>query len=344
MHAIELIGISKHYAKVPAVCDVSLKIGDGEVVALLGPSGSGKTTLLRLIAGFEVPDQGSLRIRGEEVSRPGFILPPEYRHIGMVFQDYALFPHLTVSGNIAFGISRDTVDKKRQTEEIARVFGLGHLLHRYPSALSGGQQQRVALARALAPRPGILMLDEPFSGLDTNMRIEMRRELRDILKQTGTTAVLVTHDSDEAFAMADRVAVLSTGRLEQYDTPDVVYHLPRTPFVASEVGQADLIPGVVQNGCVVTELGTFQNNRGFPTGKRVVVMIRPDDIDFTPDAAGEALIHRREFKGSENLYTLKLSSGQHIRSSLHSLSVYPESTRVTLTLKATHTVIFECER
>ncbi len=344
MTVIELVQVTKTYpgGKLPAVYEVSFKVNQGEVLALLGPSGSGKTTLLRLIAGFETPDQGKIFLNNQEVSRPHDCLPPEKRGVGMVFQDYALFPHLTIEGNVAFGLGSLNRDlRKKRVQEVIDQVGLTSLSHRYPHELSGGQQQRVALARALAPNPIVLMLDEPFSNLDPDMRTQMRLEVAAILRRTGSTAILVTHDHEEAFAMADKVAVLNAGRLEQCDTPEWVYHTPSTPFIADFVGQADFIPGVIRDGKTATEIGIFPNASIFTEGMDVMVMIRPDDIDLLPHAEGTATVIGRQFKGSENLYTIALPSGQTLHSSQHSLSVYSDQTRVDLKLKVTHTVLFK---
>lgn len=343
MTVIELVQITKTYqgGKMPAVYDVSFRVEKGTVLALLGPSGSGKTTLLRLIAGFETPDQGKILLNAQEVSRPHYCLSPEKRGVGMVFQDYALFPHLTVEGNAAFGLGSLARElRKKRVQEVVDQVGLTPFTHRYPHELSGGQQQRVALARALAPNPIVLMLDEPFSNLDPDMRTQMRMEVAAILRRTGSTAILVTHDHEEAFAMADKVAVLNAGRLEQCDTPEMVYHIPSTPFIADFVGQADFVPGTIQNGKVLTELGIFPNISIFPDGTEVMVMIRPDDIDLTPRTEGAAMILGRQFKGSENLYIIALPSGRILHSSQHSLAVYPDQMRVDLKLKVTHTVLF----
>jgi len=234
MAIIELSRVTKNYlqAASPAVHDISFKVEKGEILALLGPSGSGKTTTLRLIAGFEVPDGGKIFLGGREVSGRGNFIPPEERGVGMVFQDYALFTHLNVEGNVLFGLKQLKREERiRKAREVIELVGLTPFIHRYPHELSGGQQQRVALARALAPDPIVMMLDEPFSHLDPDMRAQMRGEVLAILRRTGTTAILVTHDHEEAFAMADRVAVLNGGYLEQCDTPEGVYHTPITPFV-----------------------------------------------------------------------------------------------------------------
>jgi len=344
MIIIELDSVSMIYpgSAASAVSDISFQIKKGEVLALLGPSGSGKTTILRLIAGFENPDQGLVLLEGRDVCRSGDCLLPEKRGIGMVFQDYALFPHLSVTGNIAFGLTKmSRVDRAKKVNEIIDMVGLKSFRDRYPHELSGGQQQRVALARALAPDPIVVLLDEPFSNLDPDMRTEMRQEVSAILKKTGSTAVLVTHDHDEAFAMADQIVLLNRGRLEQYGSPEAIYHTPLTPFVADFVGQADFIAGRVQGETIVTVIGDLENKARFANHTEVMVMIRPDDIDLLPSETGKTTILARQFRGSENLYTLVLPSGEIVHSSQHSLAVYAEQTKVDLRLKLTHTVVFE---
>lgn len=343
---IELLHVTRQYrnSESPAAHDISFKVGRGEILALLGPSGSGKTTLLRLIAGFEAPDQGKIFLGGRDVSSSVGFVPPERRGIGMVFQDYALFPHLSVAANVVFGLSHlSRRDQARKGDEILELVGLSSLRNRHPHELSGGQQQRVALARALAPDPIVLLLDEPFSNLDPDMRTQMQREVSLILEETGSTAILVTHDHEEAFAMADQVALLNEGELEQHDTPEVIYHTPATPFAADFVGKADFIPGIVRDHLITTEIGTFPNNAELPAGTEVMVMIRPDDIDLVPNPRGENTLFKRQFRGSENVYCILLPSGQVLHSSQHSLTVYPDQTRVELKLKVTHTVIFEKE-
>ena len=345
MAIIELRQVFKTYpgGKFPAVEDISLAVEQGEVLALLGPSGSGKTTVLRLIAGFEAPDQGYVYLRGMEAGRPGHNLPPEKRGVGMVFQDYGLFPHLTVGRNVAFGLYPvGASEKKHRVSEILGLVGLTGFEDRYPHELSGGQQQRVALARALAPSPIVILLDEPFSNLDPDMRSRMRQEVQQILKQVGATAVLVTHDHEEAFAMADKVGVLNSGKIEQFDTPEMIYHTPSTPFVADFVGQADFLPGTIgPDGLVHSEIGNFPNPKKYANGQSVAIMIRPDDIRLVPDTKGIARVLSRQFRGSENLYTLSLPSGQTIHASEHSVSVFDPGTRVQLKLTATHTVLFD---
>jgi iron(III) transport system ATP-binding protein len=325
----------------PAISDISLTALEGDILCLLGPSGCGKTTTLRAIAGFESISAGEVYLEGRLVSSPTVLVPTEQRRIGMVFQEYALFPHLRVADNVAFGLRQLPAGQRAaQVETMLAMVGLTGFERRYPHELSGGQQQRVALARALAQKPVMLLLDEPFSNLDPDMTGKMREDLLHLLRHTNTTALLVTHDHDEAFSMADRIAVLNNGRLEQLDVPEAIYHTPATPFVADFVGQADFIPGLVDNRTVLTELGAFPNERGYPTATKVVVMIRPDDIHVVPSDQAKATILARQFRGSENLYTIALPSGRVVHSSASSTSVYSVGTPVELSIMATHTVLF----
>ena len=328
----------------PAVQEISFAAREGEILCLLGPSGCGKTTILRAIAGFEPVRSGQIFLSGNLVSSPDMMVPTENRHVGMVFQEYALFPHLRVQDNIAFGLRQlARSERAARVQEMLRLTGLEGFERRYPHELSGGQQQRVALARALVQNPVVLLLDEPFSNLDPDMAGRMRQELHDLLRRTKTTTVLVTHDHDEAFAMADRIAVLNQGRLEQFDSPEMMYHMPATPFVADFVGQADFIPGTVSQGMVHTELGEFPDTIECKDGTAVVVMIRPDDIHLVPTEGARSRVLSRQFHGSENLYTVSLPSGQIVHSSQGSTSVYQAGTTVELRVLATHTVLFRRE-
>lgn len=340
---LELRNVSCAYGKDrPAIVDISFTAQEGDIVCLLGPSGCGKTTTLRAVAGFEPVTAGEIRLEGRLVSAPGHLIPAEERRIGMVFQEYALFPHLRVQENVGFGLRHlPAGERAARVGQMLEMVGLAGLAARFPHELSGGQQQRVALARALVQKPAVLLLDEPFSNLDPDMAGKMREDLHDLLRRTKTTAILVTHDHDEAFAMADRIAVLNDGRLEQLDTPEAIYHTPSTPFVADFVGQADFIPGTIEGGAVRTEIGIFPNPAGFPDGRQVVVMIRPDDIRIVPVEKSFAHILARQFHGSENLYTVGLPSGRVVHSSEPSTTVYPVGTPVELQVSATHTVLFE---
>jgi iron(III) transport system ATP-binding protein len=340
---LRLAHVTKRYApaRAPAVDGLSLDVAEGEIVALLGPSGCGKTTTLRLVAGFETPDAGTVTIRGAIVAGEGRHVPPEARGVGIVFQDYALFPHLTVADNVRFGLHRTGrgARDKRVAETLSLV-GLEAFAARYPHELSGGQQQRVAVARALAPAPALMLLDEPFSNLDADLRAQMRDEVEGLLRSTGTTAIFVTHDQEEAFTLADRVGVLSGGRIEQLAAPEDVYHHPASQFVAEFVGAADFAPGLVTSEGIVTELGVFANVDGHSHGARVRVMIRPDDIGFVPQADGSGVIVRRYFKGSETLYCIRLPSGLRVHSSQPSSSMLTTGTRVRAQARVLHVVTF----
>ena len=245
MSAIRAIGVHKAFAECRAVDGVNLDIETGEIMALLGPSGCGKTTMLRLLAGFERPDQGCIQLDGEIIAGGRTFLPPEKRRLGMVFQDYALFPHLSVRGNVAYALGRRG-DRSR-VDEVLELVGLGELAERAPHELSGGQQQRVALARALAGTPSAVLLDEPFSGLDAALRARVRGEVREILRRAGVTALFVTHDQEEALSLADRVAVMCDGRIAQVGTPEEVYGRPESRWVAEFLGEADVLPGTVSD-------------------------------------------------------------------------------------------------
>ena len=343
MALLTLSRVTKRYGPrgTPAVEELSLAVEPGEILALLGPSGCGKTTTLRLIAGFETLDAGEITIGGRVVGRAGDPgVPPEERGVGVVFQDYALFPHLTVADNVAFGLTRLPRDERaRRVAEILELVGLTAFRARYPHELSGGQQQRVAAARALAPAPAVLLLDEPFSNLDADLRAQMRDEVEKLLRETGTTAIFVTHDQEEAFTIADQVGVLHAGHLAQLAPPETVYHHPATPFVAEFVGAADFLPGLVTAQGVVTEIGVFANDGRAP-GEKVQVMIRPDDVTFAPSEAGAAVIVRRYFRGSENLYCLRLPSGHRVHSSQPSSVVFAPGTRVQPQAHVLHVVVF----
>jgi iron(III) transport system ATP-binding protein len=347
MPLLELSHIGKRFGpdRPAAVDDLTLTLEAGRILALLGPSGCGKTTTLRLIAGFETPDAGQIAIGGRVVARAGERgVPPEERSVGVVFQDYALFPHLSVEANVGFGVSRlPRPERRARVARMLELVGLGELAGRYPHELSGGQQQRVATARALAPAPSLLLLDEPFSNLDADLRAQMRDEVQKLLRTTGTTAIFVTHDQEEAFTIADEVGVLNRGRLEQLGTPHTIYHHPATPFVAEFVGAADFLPGLVTAQGIVTEIGVFANAEGREPGAKVRVMIRPDDVSFVPDPAGEAVLVQRYFRGSENLYCLGLASGHRVHSSQPSSAAYATGLRVRPEADVLHVVTFPAE-
>ncbi len=336
-----------HYDERVVVRGLTLHVRTGQVVSLLGPSGCGKTTVLRAIAGFHPLAGGEVFLNGYLVSRRGFTVPPEKRRVGMVFQDYALFPHLDVAGNVGFGLrDKPAAEKQRIVDETLGLVGLAGMASRYPHELSGGQQQRVALARALAPNPDLILLDEPFSNLDVELRERLSTEVRDILKRRGTTAVLVTHDQHEAFALGDMVGVMHEGRLVQWDTPYNLYHEPGNRFVADFIGQGVFLPGtLLAPDTVETEIGVYQGNRAYDWGKgaRIEVLLRPDDI--VPDAASplQAEVVQRAFKGAEILYTLRLPSGGQVLSLFPSHADHAIGSRVGIRVQADHLVAFPLE-
>src|SRR5918994_2506346 len=255
---IRISGVTKRFGDVVAVDAADLEVARGEIVALLGPSGCGKTTLLRTIAGFERPDSGTIEVDGRPVAGGGAWLPPEARRVGMVFQDYALFPHLTVADNVGFGLPRD--ERTQRVPALLAVVDLCGLGARYPHELSGGQQQRVALARALAPSPGIVLLDEPWSNVDPQLRAELRQEVSSVLRPLGLTAILVTHDREEAFPFAGRIALMRAGAIVQVGTPEELYYAPATRWAAEFVGACNVLPGTVGAEGVRTAVGTFPAN------------------------------------------------------------------------------------
>ena len=260
----------------------------------------------------------------------------------MVFQEYALFPHMSVNENIAFGLYRwQSTDRAARIQELLDLVDLEGLQHRFPHELSGGQQQRVALARALAPNPLVLLLDEPFSNLDPDMTIKMRKELFRILRKTKTTTILVTHDHEEAFAMADQVAVMQNGELVQCDSPETIYQQPSCSFVAEFIGQANIIPGMIKNGQVQTEIGTFPHQGEFQSHRPVQVMIRPNDVQFTESDTGQGRIESRQFQGSETRYTIRLKSGQLLHCSMSPIPVYNIDAPVTIHMNTSKTILFQ---
>lgn len=308
--AVVCEGLSKRYdGGIPAVNALDLAVKTGEVLALLGPSGCGKTTTLRLIAGFIHPDQGQIQINGRTVAGNRRFVPPEKRGISMVFQEHALFPHLNARENVGFALSKEQVS---QAEFMLRLVGLEKLANRYPHELSGGERQRVALARALAPKPFVVLFDEPFSNLDADRRLRMREEVRAILKTTGSTAIFVTHDQEEAMYMGDRLAVMKDGSLHQIGSPEEVFHNPQTRFVASFLGMTDFLPGRVVSSGVETEIGVIRQPVDLPTGTEVEMAFRMDDLKFETRPGAQAMVLSRQFKGPYNIYRLRLASGRLI--------------------------------
>jgi len=334
--------------RVAAVHDLSLGLRRGEIGVLIGPSGCGKTTLLRAIAGLEALQQGRIVLDGQILSdADGTVqLPPEARRVGLVFQDFALFPHLSVQQNIAFGLRQlPAAARAERVEQMLQLVGLLHAAKRMPHQLSGGQQQRVALARALAPAPQLLLLDEPFSSLDVDLREELSQELRAILKAQGSTALFVTHDQAEAFAIGDRVGVMHLGRLEQWDEAYTVYHRPATRFVADFIGHGVFAPAQLEGSRLRTPLGLLDHATdcpvpaGFVDG-RCDVLLRADDVVHDDDAPVKARIERKVFRGAEFLYNLRLADGTALIASVPSHHDHAVGERIGIRAQVDHVVTF----
>lgn len=336
--------VSIAYGKNVVVKDVSLQLNEGEIGCLLGLSGCGKTSLLRAIAGFEKVQTGSISLKQRIISSDSTCVPPEKRNMGMVFQDFALFPHLTVADNIAFGIRHlKRSEQKQRTQQLLKLVSLQGFEQRYPHELSGGQQQRIALIRALAPRPDLLLLDEPFSSMDVELREALAQEVRAILKQENTTAMLVTHDQNEAFAVADYIGVIDQGKLRQWADDYTLYHQPATPFIANFIGQGTFIEGEVLNEHdIQTGLSILKGKvpHGCRSGCKVKVFIRPDDIVLDSNAPLKVTITDRAFRGADFLYTLQLGDGSILFTLEHSHHRHEIGEQVGIALELDHVVVF----
>lgn len=341
---LELDGVSKSYGDERVVSEFDLDVREGELLTLLGPSGCGKTTTLRLIAGLETPDGGEIRLRGDPVAGGDRFVAPERRDVGIVFQEFALFPHKTAAENVAFGLHDLPADEREtRVEELLDLVGLTAHRESYPDELSGGQQQRVALARSLAPEPQLLLLDEPFSNLDVDLRVEMREEVRSILKAAGVTAVSVTHDQEEAMSISDRVAVINDGRVEQVGRPERVFQHPESRFVASFLGHASFLSGTIRGDYVDTGIGKVPVDRVYGLtdvydGAEVDLLVRPDDVTVSPvpdiEANGD-VVHRR-FLGPNVFYRVELDSGDVVGCTHNHEHEVPRDRPVRVQLDADH--------
>ena len=342
---LKLNDITLSYGSHTVIQHIDLALNEGEIGCLLGSSGCGKTTLLRSIAGFEKPDQGQIYIRNKLVNDSVTNVPPEQRNIGMVFQDFALFPHLSIKKNIAFGLLKHSKNEAAQrVNELLEMIGLTDSGEKYPHQLSGGQQQRVALARALAPKPDLLLLDEPFSSLDVELREQLATEVGKIIKHEGITAILVTHDQQEAFAMADKVGLLHQGEMIQWDTPYNLYHQPTTQYAANFIGQGVMLPGIVlDQQTIKTDLGNIHGKvpEGCQENCPVEILIRPDDIIHDDESKHQLEIIDKVFRGAEFLYTLKVNETSSILCITPSHHNHPVSSLLGITLDITHVVVFK---
>ena len=327
------------------VSDISLRLERGNIGCLLGPSGCGKTTMLRTIAGFVQPRRGEVRINGRPVAGTDSPVPVEQRGVGMVFQDFALFPHLAARENIAFGLQElPGRERQERVDDVVRTLEITDFQHKYPHQLSGGQQQRVAIARALAPRPDILLLDEPFSNMDIELREQIARELRLILKQDGMTAILVTHNQLEAFAMADEIGVIRDGALLQWGNAYSLYHQPDSPQIADFIGEGVFLEGTVLSTTeVATDLGVLRSStpHGSAPQTQVSVLVRPDDIVHDDSSNQTAAVRDRVFRGAEYLYTLTLPNGARLLSLVPSHHDHAIGEEIGIRPEIDHLVVFE---
>jgi len=348
---LEVTDVRAGFGETEVLRGLSFRLERGRIGCLLGASGCGKTTLLRCLAGFEPVRAGEIRLGGKVVSAPGQVVPPEERRIGMVFQDYALFPHLDVQANIAFGLrALSRVAKRDRVAQLLDAVGLAGHESRFPHELSGGQQQRVALARALANEPDLLLLDEPFSNLDVELRERLGHEVREIIQRANITAVLVTHDQQEAFAIADEIGIMSGGLIQQWDTAYRLYHQPGTRFIADFVGQGAFLPGQVLDAHEVSiELGVLRGDippmcevgcASCDRGCHVDVLLRPDDVIHDDASELKAEVIHKAFRGAEFLYTLRLASGHTVLALVPSHHNHAIGERIGIRLAVDHIVAF----
>ena len=338
---LRCVGMTKQYFPSGAGAhDVSLEVTEGQILALVGPSGCGKTTLLRVIAGLESPDEGTIEVDGRTVTGHGVFVQPEFRSVGFVFQDYALFPHMTVESNIAYGLPRNAPNREQRVDELLDLVNLSDRRSRRPHELSGGERQRVALARALAPSPKILLMDEPFSNLDPNLSARLQLEVREILHEAGITVVFVTHDQEAALSMGDVIAVMDRGRIQQVGAPDLAFHSPVNRFVAAFLGEADFIPAepTAVESRVLTELGEAEVSSALTLDGETAMdlMVRPEDLSISADDIGNGRVIGRIFSGAFYAYNVELDSGVVCRAMASHATAIDVGARVTLRIDAGH--------
>ena len=338
---LRCVGLTKQYdGGAIAANDVSLDARKGEILALVGPSGCGKTTLLRLIAGLERPDTGVIELDGQTVTGRDVFTPPERRGVGFVFQDYALFPHMTVANNVLYGLPKNAVNREKRVDELLALVGLSGMRNRRPHDLSGGERQRVALARALAPAPKILLMDEPFSNLDPNLSARLQQEVREILHEAGITVVFVTHDQEAALSMGDVIAVMESGHIRQIGAPHVAFHSPVNRFVAAFLGEADFIPAepTADESRVSTELGEADVSNAVIAAGNIALdlMLRPEDMSIRADDTGNGRVVGRVFNGAFYAYNVELDSGVECRAMASHANAIEIGARVSLRIAAGH--------
>ena len=345
---LELEDVVKQFGPETAVSGVDLTVHEGELLTLLGPSGCGKTTTLRTLAGLEAPTTGEIRVADEVVASDDSFVDPEDRDVGMVFQEFALFPHLTVAENVAFGLTdADEAATEERVEELLDLVGLGEYGDRSPTDLSGGQRQRVALARSLAPEPDVLLLDEPFSNLDVRLRVEMREEVRRILKEASVTAISVTHDQEEALSISDRVAVMNDGQIEQVAAPGELFEHPESRFVASFIGQAAFLPARIEGDRIRTAIDSFDRSllKGLTddyVDTDVDVLVRPDDLRASPttEAGADGKVIQRQYTGPSFVYHVELGDGSVVRCLHNHAENFDVGDYVDVELVADHTLMW----
>jgi len=328
--------------------DVSFGLQEGELACLLGPSGCGKTTILRAISGFQRVSSGHIALDGMTLSDPNTFVSPELRNVGMVFQDHALFPHLSIADNVGFGLpGLAGNDRTERVEHLLKLVSMQDFSERYPHELSGGQSQRVALARAIAPRPKLLLMDEPFSNLDTELRESLGHEIRALLKELGITAIMVTHDQHDAFALGDQIGIMSQGHLIQWGSSYDLYHAPTNRFVANFIGDGTFVTGqLVDNTTVVTNFGEIRGERVSqePLTHTVDLLIRPDDVKLGTGGQIQGTISRKVFKGAQTLYTVSIETGESLLSLMPSHNDYEVGDTIDVSIDADHLVCFDAEK
>ena len=338
---LEVSNLSISFNKTKIIDDISFNLENGEILSLIGPSGSGKTTLIRCLSGLDSPEIGDITISNVKVFDENTNIAVENRNVGIVFQDFALFPHMTVEENISFGIKKNNNREKKTSSiiELLLLCGIYNLRNRYPDELSGGEQQRVALARSLATSPKLLLMDEPFSNLDAIFRSQLRMDVKRILKYLKITCIFVTHDQQEALYMGDRIIVLNEGKIQQIDKNINVFQKPQNEFVANFIGLADFIEGKIADNYAQTEIGTVEINSNVSNGDLVEILVRPDDVSIKKNKSGNGFIISKEYKGMYYIYHIKLNSGKMVKSLSSHINDYDVGIKVDVQLSPGHPLV-----